>query len=81
MRTWRIEKKANCHMKDNFQGVQHVPSVRMPKWDDQVPQLVFQMTIEIGHGGGLVVSLLAFYSDDLSSNPAANLFLNFCTVL
>ena len=29
-----------------------------------------------GRGGGQVVSLLAFYSDDLSSNPAeANSFL------
>ena len=24
----------------------------------------------MGRGGGLVVSVLAFYSDDLSSNPA-----------
>ena len=29
----------------------------------------------VGRGGGLVVSVLAFYSDDLSSNPAG--YLNF----
>ena len=28
-----------------------------------------------GHGGGLVVSVLAFYSDNPSSNPAG--YLNF----
>ena len=29
----------------------------------------------MGRGGGLVVSVLAFHSDDLSSNPAG--YLNF----
>ena len=29
-----------------------------------------------GHGGGQVVSLLAFYSDDPSSNPAEGYFFS-----
>ena len=34
----------------------------------------------LGHSGGRVVSVLAFYLDDLSSNPADDysFFCNFC---
>ena len=37
--------------------------------------------IVLGRGGGTLVSILSFYSDDTSSNPADSLFLIFSNVL
>ena len=34
-----------------------------------LPTVYKQITTHLGRGGGQVVSVLAFYSDDLSSNP------------
>ena len=39
------------------------------------PQFRQRQLNPLGRGGGLVVSVLAFYSDDPSSNPAG--YLNF----
>ena len=36
---------------------------------------MYKLHNKVGRGGGLVVSVLAFYSDDPSSNPAG--YLNF----
>ena len=35
----------------------------------------------VGRGGGIVVNIHAFYSNNLSSYPAGDLFVIFCTVL
>ena len=38
----------------------------------RIPKPAFFNCSALGRGGGMVVSIFAFYSDDLSSNPAGN---------
>ena len=46
------------------------PGVRHPAFDAVLVGL--KKELELGRGGGLMVSILAFYSDGPSSNPASN---------
>ena len=39
-------------------------------WAENIDCFRVFITCRLGRGGGHVVSVLAFYSDDLSSNPA-----------
>ena len=49
--------------------------------DKEAKQLSLRLTQgRLGSGGGIGVSILAFYSDDLSSNPTGYSFLIFCTI-
>ena len=70
---WRLPSAGiNCRLNVSKQFNQHLREQKRYHTFQQ-SKLNLKVTSKLGRDGGLVVSVLAFYSNDLSSIPADNL--------